>query len=917
MAMKAAHKMKVDPHSGRMVSAKSKTGDPACSAATSAWVLGRKAGNVAASVYAVLAKCRAMARQNRKAELAHHAGKLAAGRGTWQRSEQARAKVAERHKQIMDPNSERNNRQSAAHFERARQSTAAKSAATRAVVKEWATEQGVSYSQALENQRRLGLAGGGRKASVIAAERAGKRAAQQQARPSLREQAAAHRANRGSPVDRLTMVQNRINLAVRRAGKGQKKAAERAILEARGAKVSAAKNVAGEEAYQRSQAHHEAESAKLAWRNTTGLTVKDTRDNTTWKTTGERHSSGGYWGPLLRNDRGQERVITPAHQHHIVPVVTTTPPAVKPAAPVAVGRGTPERVIEAHKLRQQHAARTLTPLHREIEAAYLKHSKGQENVRVRIADIRESLPHVPRATLDRALLDLERRDLSANYPLDNPLEHTARDKAAVLKTPSGDERHIVYMSRLPKVPAPKPPPPAAKPAAPVAALPPRTADTMSEAIAGSSPSGRMSKRFKRASDERLRVALFGKEGLQRQPEPPPTHAEHAESLRRTATELRGLAERGMKPIAHRKEADRLEAEAAALTAAPKPPPPAVHADVAATVARAKAATLREQAEAHRASKGLSDPEIRKARAATLHSWWSASAPTRGLGVSDTSRQQRSSATISALEGKHLATIQKARQEAESRAERFRAKREAPTLALGQHGPKLTAREYDVQGRATGQTKVVPSREEKRYFQYTSSGSGIEHIARKSQWSEQDIKVLKAHITSREAAGRHHEVAELKTQVHEYERISKAKPFETPKLPRGRKAVKPDVAATVARAKAAVERATPQVRTLTTKKGVKVETPYTDVQAQVLLRRIAGKPRSKFSTTPPTFADELAEKSRRGNLSPDQMTWVHKLAIQHFGHEGFTKGTEFRMKRAAQHRWDRKTKQSGSTKWQSP
>lgn len=47
-------------------------------------------------------------------------------------------------------------------------------------------------------------------------------------------------------------------------------------------------------------------------------------------------------------------------------------------------------------------------------------------------------------------------------------------------------------------------------------LPPRTANTMSDAIAMSSPSGRMSKRAKSAATKALSVALFGPNGLTRE-----------------------------------------------------------------------------------------------------------------------------------------------------------------------------------------------------------------------------------------------------------------------------------------------------------------------------------------------------------------------------------------------------------------
>lgn len=88
------------------------------------------------------------------------------------------------------------------------------------------------------------------------------------------------------------------------------------------------------------------------------------------------------------------------------------------------------------------------------------------------------------------------------------------------------------------------------------ALPQRTADTMSDAIAMSSPSGRMSKRAFKAASKRLHDALFGPEGLQREPTAQPTERER---LMAQAQRLRELAERGMKVRAYTKEANRLEA----------------------------------------------------------------------------------------------------------------------------------------------------------------------------------------------------------------------------------------------------------------------------------------------------------------------------------------------------------------------
>ena len=88
----------------------------------------------------------------------------------------------------------------------------------------------------------------------------------------------------------------------------------------------------------------------------------------------------------------------------------------------------------------------------------------------------------------------------------------------------------------------------------------RTLDIMSLAIELSSPSGRVSKRALKATQERLRLELFGKAGL-----PAPTCKQPSEykNLMRQAQNLRELASRGMKPRAYIKEAKRLELKAKA------------------------------------------------------------------------------------------------------------------------------------------------------------------------------------------------------------------------------------------------------------------------------------------------------------------------------------------------------------------
>lgn len=102
-------------------------------------------------------------------------------------------------------------------------------------------------------------------------------------------------------------------------------------------------------------------------------------------------------------------------------------PAERPSGPETDGRpdpgGLPSRIAEA----------------------YLRASGGERNVRVRLADLRDALPEVPRGRLDETLLEMADRGDAALYRLDNPLEINDRDRDAVLKTPAGDPRHIIYL----------------------------------------------------------------------------------------------------------------------------------------------------------------------------------------------------------------------------------------------------------------------------------------------------------------------------------------------------------------------------------------------------------------------------------------------------------------------------------------
>lgn len=81
----------------------------------------------------------------------------------------------------------------------------------------------------------------------------------------------------------------------------------------------------------------------------------------------------------------------------------------------------------------------------DVVSAYLAVSKNQTNVRVRLSDLRRALSAVPRSKLDETLLGMASSGKASLYRLDNPADIHAEDHEAVLRTPSGEERHVVYI----------------------------------------------------------------------------------------------------------------------------------------------------------------------------------------------------------------------------------------------------------------------------------------------------------------------------------------------------------------------------------------------------------------------------------------------------------------------------------------
>ena len=86
-----------------------------------------------------------------------------------------------------------------------------------------------------------------------------------------------------------------------------------------------------------------------------------------------------------------------------------------------------------------------TDLEGRITEVYGRLSGGRPNVRVRLAALRPALADVAREHLDSALLAMDIGGRAALYRLDNPLEIDDADREALLRTPAGDERHVIYL----------------------------------------------------------------------------------------------------------------------------------------------------------------------------------------------------------------------------------------------------------------------------------------------------------------------------------------------------------------------------------------------------------------------------------------------------------------------------------------
>ncbi|QRG04598.1 hypothetical protein EZH22_15540 [Xanthobacter dioxanivorans] len=81
-----------------------------------------------------------------------------------------------------------------------------------------------------------------------------------------------------------------------------------------------------------------------------------------------------------------------------------------------------------------------------IRAAYLAVTGGRLNTRALLKDLRPRLPEVPAATLDEALIRMQREGGARLYRIDNRIEITDADRLAAIQI-AGEPRHLLWIEQ--------------------------------------------------------------------------------------------------------------------------------------------------------------------------------------------------------------------------------------------------------------------------------------------------------------------------------------------------------------------------------------------------------------------------------------------------------------------------------------
>lgn len=100
--------------------------------------------------------------------------------------------------------------------------------------------------------------------------------------------------------------------------------------------------------------------------------------------------------------------------------------------------------LERHQIPLAEVFREEKGLREAIRGAYRELSEGKRNVRVRLADLRESLGE-PKNVVDDVLNKMQKGKELTLLRLDDPMKIREADTKAAFRTPSGTELHLVYL----------------------------------------------------------------------------------------------------------------------------------------------------------------------------------------------------------------------------------------------------------------------------------------------------------------------------------------------------------------------------------------------------------------------------------------------------------------------------------------
>lgn len=174
--------------------------------------------------------------------------------------------------------------------------------------------------------------------------------------------------------------------------------------------------------------------------------------------------------------------------------------------------------------------------------------------------------------------------------------------------------------------------------------------------------------------------------------------------------------------------------------------------------------LREQADRHRAARGLT-PDQRHFVAATLWQWWTVGGPHRQIVASLVGGEKLRQLGDRIDEGsaRYPELIRVTAQAVRDRIERFRARRATPRLILTAGGPRFVVREYDHWGQFRGEKEVFPAPSSRAV-------DWLPWLERRRRWDATDIVIARGVIRN---ARRPEDVPTwLRDAIREWDRIDK-------------------------------------------------------------------------------------------------------------------------------------------------